>query len=86
MNKDCRQEQERIALIRQYLSSKNISSQEPINSILDVEASLNEFQRLNGNSGINDDEVRNILCQEALRLGMILHFGKVSILEKCAIG
>lgn len=84
MNQYYREKQRLITMIRHYFSSLDISVQWPVNSIFDVETSLKEFRLLHKNSDIEvqDDELRALMCQEALRRGMVLHFGKAPILEK----
>lgn len=72
-----------IMMIRQYLSSKNSLSERPINSLFDVESSLNEFLALNNtiDGDVSKDELRNLMCREALRSGMVLHFGQTLFLS-----
>lgn len=76
MNEHCTNMQGLILMIRQYLSSKNNSMERPINGIFDVEPALQEFRSLNKSITMDDENLRYLLCSEALQLGLVLHFGK----------
>ncbi|MBI0162138.1 hypothetical protein H3V17_00525 [Bartonella sp. M0283] len=75
MNEHCTDMQRLIMMIRQYLSKQNSSIKEPVNSIFEVERSLREYRSFDNTCTIADENLRRILCFEALRLGMILYFG-----------
>ena len=75
MNEHCTDMQRLIMMIRQYLSKQNSSIEEPVNSIFEVERSLREYRSFDNTCTIADENLRRILCFEALRLGMILYFG-----------
>ena len=75
MNEHCTDMQRLIMMIRQYLSKQNSSIEEPVNSIFEVERSLREYRSFDNACTIADENLRRILCFEALRLGMILCFG-----------
>ena len=75
MNEHCTNMQRLIMMIRQYLSKQNSSIEEPVNSIFEVERSLREYRSFDNTCTIADENLRRILCFEALRLGMILYFG-----------
>lgn len=75
MNEHCTDMQRLIMMIRRYLSKQNSSIEEPVNSIFEVERSLREYRSFDNTCTIADENLRRILCFEALRLGMILYFG-----------
>lgn len=75
MDEHCTNMQGLVLMIRQYLLSKNNSIERPINGIFDVEPGLHEFRSRNKSITMDDENLRDILCSEALQLGMILHFG-----------
>lgn len=65
-----------IFAIRQYVSSQNVSSQKNVNRILHVENAMTKFRMLNSEIEVSDDVLRDLLCREAIRFGMVLRFGK----------
>ncbi len=66
-----------VFAIRDYVSSQNIMLGKSVNRIFQVETALNNFKRMHKNVHICDDLLRQRLCSEAIRFGMILYFGKV---------
>lgn len=76
MNEHCTNMQGLILMIRQYLSSKNNSIERPVNSVFDVERSLEEFRSRNKSITMDDENLRDLMCSEAIHLGMVLRFGR----------
>lgn len=76
MNEQCTDMQRLISTIRQYLSSENKSFEFPINGVFEVERSVENFHSYNDSFDLDDKILRDLLCIEALRIGLVLHFGK----------
>ncbi|WP_179057524.1 hypothetical protein [Bartonella apis] len=63
-------------MIRQYLSSESYVMGCSSNGVFEVERAVREFHLYDPECDVNDEFLREMLCVEALREGMALHFGK----------
>ncbi len=76
MTDHCNNMQRLIFMIRQYLSSESYVLGRSANGVFEVERAVREFHLYNPECDVNDEFLRKMLCVEALRKGMALHFGK----------
>lgn len=81
MTDHCNNMQRLIFMIRQYLSSESDVMGCSHNGVFEVERAVKEFHLYDPECDVpecdvNDEFLREMLCVEALRKGMALHFGK----------
>lgn len=76
MTDHCNNMQRLIFMIRQYLSSESDVMECSSNGVFEVERAVREFHLYDPECDVNDEFLREMLCVEALRKGMALHFGK----------
>lgn len=69
VNDNCMITKGLMQTIREY-----VSSHKHVNRVLCVEAACRDIRLLNEGAKIPDDMLRQIICREAFRFGMVLHF------------